>query len=307
MTLSENLRRGLTRGLAGLLLLASCAGGAQARGEASVWAMKGAHNTVYLAGSVHALPKEHAEFPEQLERAYVASKIIVMEVDLDDMDPLEAVQFVTSHGTLPAGQSLADLIGADKYTTVTKLAASLDVPENVIARLEPWAAALVLTQFALVKTGFDAQLGIDMQLMERARADGKQVDGLETVIDQLSIFDARSFDEQTKFLLDSADDVPQLNGDLEHLIDAWRKGNMRALEKQFMKERAQAPELFDELLGARNRKWLPKITALLDGDQDYLVVVGTLHFVGRDGLLELLKRAGHKPVQLPAAPRGSAH
>jgi len=33
-------------------------------------------------------------------------------------------------------------------------------------------------------------------------------------------------------------------------------------------------------------------------------VVGTLHFVGRDGLLELLKRAGHKPVAVPAnAPR----
>ena len=42
------------------------------------------------------------------------------------------------------------------------------------------------------------------------------------------------------------------------------------------------------MLGARNRKWLPKIEALLDDDRDYLVVVGTLHFVGRDGLLELL-------------------
>jgi uncharacterized protein YbaP (TraB family) len=306
MTLSKSLSRGLARGLAGLLLLASFAGGAQARGESSVWSMKGARNTVYLAGSVHALPKEHAEFPEQLERAYRAAKIVVMEVDLDDMDPLEAVQFVTSRGTLPEGQSLAGLIGADKYAAVAKLAVSLDVPEIVIAKLEPWAAAIVLMQFGLTKSGFDPMLGIDMQLMERARADGKQVDGLETVIDQLSIFDARSFDEQTKFLLDSAGDVPKLNNDLERLISAWRNGDMRALEKEFLKERAQAPALYDELLGVRNRKWLPKIEALLDGDQDYLVVVGTLHFVGRDGLLELLTRAGHKPDQLPAAPRATA-
>ena len=72
---------------------------------------------------------------------------------------------------------------------------------------------------------------------------------------------------------------------------------MRGLEKEFRKERAQAPALYDELLGARNRKWMPKIEALLDDDRDYLVVVGTLHFVGRDGLLALLKRAGHKPVR----------
>ena len=44
--------------------------------------------------------------------------------------------------------------------------------------------------------------------------------------------------------------------------------------------------------------------ALLDEDQDCLVVVGTLHFVGRDGLLELLTRAGHKPVALPALSPG---
>ena len=41
--------------------------------------------------------------------------------------------------------------------------------------------------------------------------------------------------------------------------------------------------------------------ALFDDDQDYLVVVGTLHFVGKDGLLALLKKRGFKPVPLPAA------
>jgi uncharacterized protein YbaP (TraB family) len=208
------------------------------------------------------------------------------------------VEFVTTRGTLPADQTLAQLIGADKYARVAKLADSLNLPELVIAKLEPWAAAMVLTQFALMKSGFDPQLGIDMQLVERARADDKPIDGLETVIDQLGIFDARSFDEQTKFLIDAADDVPKLHGDLQRLVAAWRSGDMRALEKEFLKERAQAPALYDALLGERNHKWLPKIAALLDDDRDYLVVVGTLHFVGRDGLLELLTRAGHKPVAL---------
>ena len=51
----------------------------------------------------------------------------------------------------------------------------------------------------------------------------------------------------------------------------------------------------------RNRQWLPKIEALLKEDRDYLVVVGALHFVGRDGLLALLKQDGHKAVAVPAA------
>ena len=300
MTLPEALRRGLTRGLAGLLLLA-CAGAVHARGESSVWTVKGKHNTVYFAGSVHALPKEHANFPEQLERAYRAAKVIVLEVDLDDLNPLEAVQFITSRGTLPADQALKDVVGAKDYGRVAQLAESLGVPEVAIAKLEPWAAALVLTQFALTKTGYDANLGIDMQITERAKADGKVVDGLETVIDQLSVFDDRSFDEQTRFLLDSADDAPHLDQDLGKLIKAWRAGDLKSLEKEFYKERAKSPGLYDALLGVRNRKWMPKLVDLLDDDQDYLVVVGTLHYVGKDGLIALLKKQGFKPVAMPAA------
>lgn len=300
MTLPESLRRGLAHGLAGLLLFA-CAGLAQARGETSVWQVKGKNNTVYFAGSVHALPKDRADFPEQLERAYAAAKVVVLEVDLDDMDPLEAVQFINSNGTLPSEQSLADVVGARDYERVARLAADLGIPEVAIARLEPWAAALVLTQFALSKTGFDAQLGIEMQITERASADGKPIEGLESVIDQLSVFDSRSFDEQTRFLLDSADDAAHLGDDLGRLIDAWRSADLRALEKEFLKERKRSPALYDALLGARNQKWMPKIEALFDEEQDYLVVVGTLHYVGKDGLLNLLKKRGFRPVPLPAA------
>jgi len=305
MTFHQLMRRGLTRGLAALLLLGSFAGLARADGGSAVWALKGQRNTVYLAGSVHALPKEHAQFSPQLEQAYDAADAILMEVDLDDLNPLEAVQFLATNGTLPASQTLADVIGEDEYASVASLANSLDLPEMAISRLEPWAAAMVLTQFALMKTGFDPQLGIDMQLTERARGDGKPIEGLETIDEQLGIFDSRSQQEQIRFLLDAAEDVPDMRQDLDRLIAAWRSGDLRALEREVQKERAQAPELYDELLGARNRKWLPKIEALLDEDRNYLVLVGTLHFVGRDGLLELLKRAGHKPVALPAASLGA--
>ena len=294
MTLPEILRRGLASGLAGLLLLV-CASSVQARGESSVWTVKGKTNTVYLAGSVHALPKEHSEFPEQLERAYNAADVVVLEVDLDDLNPLEAVKFFTENGTLPAGKSLKDVVGEKDYGRVAKLAASLEVPEVAISRLEPWAAALVLTQYALTRTGFDANLGIDMQITERAKVDGKRVDGLETVIDQLSVFDARSFDDQTRFLLDSTDDASNLDADLAKLITAWRTGDMKALEKEFKKERARSPALYDALLGERNRKWMPQIEALLDDDQDYLVLVGTLHYVGKDGLPRCSRSAAIRP------------
>jgi uncharacterized protein YbaP (TraB family) len=301
MNFPRSAWRGL-RGLAGALLLAcagACACAAPPDGS-SVWVVKGRNNTVYFAGSVHALPKDHAELSPQLELAYGAADALLMEVDLDDLNPLEAVEFVAQHGTLPADESLSQVVGTQRYARILQLANSVDVPEIALARLEPWAAAMVLTQFALAKSGFDPQLGVDMQISERARADGKPIDGLETIVEQLGIFDSRDMEEQISFLVDAADDVPAMHEDLARLIAAWRAGDIAGLEREFDKERAESPALYVELLGARNRRWMPKIESLFGERRNYLVVVGALHFVGRDGLLALLARAGHKPVVLPA-------
>ena len=86
----HRVMRGLGRGLAGALLFLFAAGTAHADG-ASVWSLKGKRNTVDLAGSVHALPEGHAELSPQLELAYQAADAILMEVDLDDLNPMEAV------------------------------------------------------------------------------------------------------------------------------------------------------------------------------------------------------------------------
>ena len=40
------------------------------------------------------------------------------------------------------------------------------------------------------------------------------------------------------------------------------------------------------------RCWRPKIEALLNDDKNYLVIVGTGHLVGRDSVIDLLKREG---------------
>jgi len=52
------------------------------------------------------------------------------------------------------------------------------------------------------------------------------------------------------------------------------------------------PALYQSVLVARNRKWVPKIEALLNDDQNYLVIVGTGHLVGHGSVIELLGKDG---------------
>ena len=61
------------------------------------------------------------------------------------------------------------------------------------------------------------------------------------------------------------------------------------------------PDLYRPLTVERNRKWIPQIEQLLDDRDDYLVVVGALHLVGTDSVIDLLERKGYKVKQLSRA------
>jgi uncharacterized protein len=51
------------------------------------------------------------------------------------------------------------------------------------------------------------------------------------------------------------------------------------------------------VLVARNRKWIPKIEALLKEDKNYLIIVGTGHLVGAGSVIDLLKKDGIGAIQ----------
>jgi hypothetical protein len=53
------------------------------------------------------------------------------------------------------------------------------------------------------------------------------------------------------------------------------------------------PELYRPLTEDRNRAWVEQLDDLLDDRDDYLVVVGALHLVGRNSVVDLLRQRGY--------------
>jgi uncharacterized protein YbaP (TraB family) len=56
--------------------------------------------------------------------------------------------------------------------------------------------------------------------------------------------------------------------------------------------------LQDVLFARRNSKWVPEIERFAHGDVNYLVIVGTGHLAGDDGVVAQLRRAGYSVQQL---------
>jgi uncharacterized protein YbaP (TraB family) len=283
-------------GIGGLLL--GLLGGLTARAEAPVWALKGAHNTVYLAGSVHLLRAAESKLPAAFERAYADSPALVMEVDMDNLNPLEVQGWMLEHGMYLNEGSLSETLGKPRFDKLQQESNRLGIPVEAIERFEPWLAAMTLAQLQLVKLGFDPQQGVEMQLVGRAKTDRKEITGFETMTGQLGMLDGLAQADQIKFLDMTLEEMHEIESSTDELIAAWRAGNSKKLADLLSEEYGVAPGLYTTLVSDRNRRWMPELEKLLKADKNYMVVVGTLHLVGKGGLLELTKARGVQARQL---------
>ena len=269
---------------------------AVADGHPPLWRIDGRHNSVYLLASVHVLRATDDALSEPVLRAYKAANALYMEVDLDDLDPEAAGQFTMEHGVLPEEQTLRDILGPERYGTAHQQALDLGLDLDQFAQLEPWVVAITIAQMQFAKLGLDPSAGVEQRLMERAKQDGKAIAGLETLADQLSALDSLPMKLQGEFLLVSLDEASDMEQEADQLINAWARGDTTALARTLVHDFDKFPELYRSLIVDRNRKWADEIGALLDDDANYLIVVGALHLVGQDSVIELLRAHGH-PAQ----------
>jgi uncharacterized protein YbaP (TraB family) len=280
------------------LLIVGLFGCLSAQAQSPVWAIRGTHNTVYLAGSVHLLKSGESDLPPAFERAYASAKALVMEVDVDELDSPAAQSLLLEKGMFVGGTTLRSSIGAARYARVAAEAARLGVPIEGLEPFEPWAVALTLTQLEYVQLGFDPEEGVEKQLGRRAHRDGKKIAGLETVAEQINILAGLSAADQARFLDQTVDELKDAERDTGEMVAAWRSGDAAKLAALMSEDYEKFPSLYRALVTDRNRRWLPQIERLLKDNEDYLVVVGALHLIGSGGLLQLARAHGFEPRAL---------
>jgi uncharacterized protein YbaP (TraB family) len=262
----------------------------------SLWSLKGKSNTVYLLGSVHFLSAAE-QLPTVLEDAYRESEVLVMEIDMDDLDPAEAQQVTMELGMQPAGKSLQQQLGQPTYTKLEARAKEVGVDPALLNRFKPWFAGMTLMQLQLMKMGLQPDAGVEQRFTTRATADKKPIHGLETLREQLSMLAGLPDKQQREFLLYSIEDADRMEEEIDSLLSAWRRGDTKALEQLLAEGFDRYPDLYRPLTTDRNRRWVSQVEDLLDDRDDYLVIVGTLHLVGKNSLIDLLEGKGHRVLQ----------
>ena len=115
-----------------------------------LWEVEGTSNRMYLLGSIHFLRAQDYPLPTAITDALADVDVVVMELDLSAVDPLEMQVTMLSLASDPQGRTLETLLGARTYRKARELAAEIDIDLTIMQPFEPWYATLQITQLRLM-------------------------------------------------------------------------------------------------------------------------------------------------------------
>ena len=257
-----------------------------------LWKAQGEAGTVYLLGSFHLLKTTDYPLHPKVEVAYNEADRLVFEVDPVEMSSPDTVRAIQALAKFNDTRTLRRVISAE---TTKKLKAFLGSEAAVAGSdsFKPWFIALNIAMGSMASMGLDAKLGLDQHFMQRAAADHKPVSGLETVQEQMGAMDRSPLAEQELMLIEALAPLAETRERILQMHDLWRQGDVAQLEQLVNEDMLErTPRMYELLNRERNQKWLPQLLVMLGENQTTLVVVGTMHLIGEDGLVEQLRRRG---------------
>lgn len=265
--------------------------------ETSVWRISKGANELYIGGTIHVLSQSDYPLPSAFDDAYKKSSKLVFETDIGvSQDPAFA-QAMMQRMMLTDGQTLKDVLRPDVYAQLEKFSAERGMPMMMLDGMRPVMAVLTLTFIKLQRMGM-TDTGVDGFYYQRAKADNKIIGKLETNAEQLDFLTNMGKGREDDFVLYSLRDLKNIESIMADLKSAWRSGDHRKLAALSLDSmQREFPQIYQQLLIDRNQKWLPKIESMLGDPGTELVLVGALHLVGDEGVLQLLRNKGYRIEQ----------
>ncbi len=264
----------------------------------SLWKISTKTNTIYLLGSIHVLKQDAYPLDKVIEKAYENSQRLFFEVNLDEVNAQKLQQLTVDKGFYNDSQTIKDGLSPETYELVKKHLTENGMNIKNFERLKPWLLAMTMEVSELQRLGFDPNLGLDKYFYEKAKKDKKRIDGFETAEYQLDLLADMPANLQEAMLLQTMKDIDEGEKELNRIFEAWKEGNAKALDTDLLKSFQDFPEVFKRLIADRNKNWMPQIESLIGQKENTMVIVGTAHLVGKEGILMTLRQKGYQVDQL---------
>lgn len=273
------------------LLLFACT---FASAETSVWKAQKGKSVIYLGGTCHILRDSDYPLPPEFERAYKNSQVVVFETDIAAFNDPSTQRKLLAKAVYSDGSTIQQHLSPQTYQELNDYFEENGIPLEAFSRFKPSMLMVTLTLMEFMKQGV-TQKGVDVFFHDMAKKDGKKIEGLETVDEQLHYVITMADGNEDEFVSYSLKDMRQIEEKFDTLAEAWRKGDEKTLYQLMAGElKPRMPKLYGTLFTERNRNWLPAIDAYAGTTRTEFILVGVGHLVGPDGIIETLKNKGYR-------------
>jgi uncharacterized protein len=261
---------------------------AQKLENSTLWKIEGngLEKPSYIFGTIHITCD--ATIEDDVKKALDETSQVVLELDMDD----PSMQTKMMGGMyMKDGKKISDLVSKEDYAIIDSLITNeVGMPLKMVENIKP---------FFLIAMLYPKMLDCPMQsfeqeLMAVATEQKEDINGLETIEDQMKVFDDIPYEDQVADLLKTAKD--NLQKDREtfiKMLDIYKEENIEALIAMMNDDEASSVNKHqDKLLINRNKNWIPKISEYAI-EQPTFFGVGAGHLAGEFGVINLLREAGY--------------
>ncbi|MDW5416058.1 TraB/GumN family protein [Iodobacter sp. CM08] len=250
---------------------------------------KGTPNS-WLYGTAHVGDPRVTQLSPKTEAAFSDAKHVVTEIRLDFGMMMEMGKRM-----LTPEPSLAQKIDTEHYQKLLPALEARGYPEVATAKLKPWGAAMLL----MTPVRQSGQMPLDLLFAKMAIEGQKEYTGLETLDEQLSLFENIPEAKQIELLYTVLDQQEAMQQSYQQILDLYLKQDINGLaafaEQDDIKMADQAwyKQWRFQLLEARNPRMAERLADKLK-DGNAFIAVGALHLPGKMGLIQSLRQQGYR-------------
>ena len=258
----------------------------------------------FLFGTMHLSDPRVVSLGEAAQAAFDASSTVVIETT-EVLDPSKMVAAMLANPELTMftdETTLSSLLSDEDRALVEEALSERGIPLGSVQKMKPWmiASMVSLPACELARKAAGAPV-LDVGLAEKAKVDGKALEGLETIAEQLGAMASLPLDFHVRGLVDTLRLGDKVDDVIETMIVLYLNGETGAFWPFF---RAALPSedgtgeagfaAFEEaMVTARNRTMAERASPFLEKGGAF-VAVGALHLPGAEGLVELLRAEGYR-------------
>ncbi|MBT8219884.1 MAG: TraB/GumN family protein [Bacteroidia bacterium] len=240
----------------------------------------------YIYGTIHLLPQKDFNLKEKVRKAFDGSELIVLELDMDDPGmQIEMMQNISMKGDATLDQFFSE---EDYKKLDAELKATMGMGIAPFNRMKPFMVSTML----LTKYIDDQPASFELTFVRMAADAKKEILGLETVTEQMAIFDAIPYQDQADDVAEMLNDEESTVDMFEDMIEIYKSEDIDELYEMFESYYEGEDDSMELMIHARNYNWITKIGEMAK-EQSVFFGVGAGHLGGKRGVIQLLKNSGY--------------